>query len=281
MLVEARHDRFRDIPGRSSNAHVLSALAFFEALSELGIPASIKQVNDFNWDDAGTENHVAILPNMTSIPEKLVPRLKTFVQNKNKLIITGLSGYFDENENNTLLTGFPLKPLVGGTIKEIRLVDNIFYYRINDLVDGIPVHMWETEILPVTGTVEGKSGEKVIALRNQFGGGEVLWIPAMIGLGAWLDDNRPLAALLKRELSHHLNNDFSFSEHTQGVFMKILQNGNEFLVILINGKNEETSVGINGMNYKKLMLLYGSKNWLVNGKIHLGGRGTVVFRYIR
>jgi beta-galactosidase len=279
MLLQSRHDHYKDIPGRMSKAHILSALAFYEALSELGISPEIKLADDFKWDEAKTENHVAILPNMTCIPARLVAGLETFVQNKNKLIITGLSGYFDENENNTLLTGFPLKRLVGGTIKEIRLVDNIFYYSINDLTDGIPVHMWETEILPETGTVEGKSGGKVIALRNRFGGGEVLWIPALIGLGAWLDNNRPLAALLKRELSNHFSNNFSFTEHAPGVFMKILQNENEFLVILINGKNEEASVGINGMNYKKLNLLYGNKNWLVNGKIHLEGRGTVVFRY--
>lgn len=279
MLVQSRQDHFRDIPGRMANAHLLSALAFYETLSELGFSPEIKLADDFKWDETKTKNHVAILPDMTSISARLVAGLETFVQNKNKLIITGLSGYFDENENNLLLTGFPLQRLVGGTVKEIRLVDNLFFYCMNNVADGLPVHMWETEILPETGTIEGKSGDRVIALRNQFGRGEVLWIPGMIGLGAWLDDNRPLAALLKRELSSWISKNFSFTEQTPGIFMRILQNEHEYLVILINGKNEEACVSINGLKYEKLKLLCGNKNWLVDGKIHLESRGTLVFRY--
>lgn len=279
MLVEARQDRFRDIPGRGSNAHVLSALAFYEAISELGIPVSIKQIDDFDWDGAGTKNHLVILPNMTCIPEKLVPKLETFVQNKNKLIIEGLSGYFDEYENNWLQKGFPLEKLVGGTIKEIRLVENIFYYKINGMSESIPVHMWETEILPMTGEIEGKSGERVIALRNEFGEGEVLWIPAMIGLGAWIHDNGPLAEMLGKEIRDYNRCPFSFSGHNPGVFMKILQNGNEFMIALINGKDEDTNVMLEGLNFKKLELLYGNEKWLVGNKIHMEGKGTIVFKY--
>ena len=280
MLLQSRHDHFRDIPGRMAKAHILSALAFYEAISELGISPKIKLAGDYNWDEKGIESRVAILANMTCIPEKLISGLKTFVQNKNKLIITGLSGYFDENENNMLQKEFPLRDLVGGRIKEIRLADNIFFYRLNNLDENLPVHMWETEILNETGKVEGSSGNRIIALRNKFGGGEVLWIPGMIGLGAWLDDNKPLAALLKRELSSYTGDVLLFAEHTPGVFMKIMKNDNEFLIALINGKNEDASLNITGMDYKKLKLIYGDKNWLVNGKIHLEKRGTLVFRYI-
>ena len=279
MLVEARQDRFRDIPGRASNAHVICALAFYEALSGLGISASIKQVDDFDWDGAETENHLAILPNMTCIPGKLVSKLETFVQKKNKLIITGLSGYFDEYENNWLQKGFPLEKLVGGTIKEIRLVDHIFNYQMNGMPDGLPVHMWETEILPVTGKIEGKSRGRVIALRNNFGEGEVLWIPAMIGLGAWIYDNGPLADLLQNEIKNYNHCPFSFSGHYPGVLMKVLQNGGEYMIVLMNGKNEESNVIMDGLDYEKLELLYGNEKWLVNNKIHLEGRGTLVFSY--
>jgi beta-galactosidase len=278
MLVQSRQDNFKDIPGRMANAHLLSALAFYETLCELGVSPEIKLADDFKWNETKTEHHVAILPNMTCIPGNLVAGLETYIQNKNKLIITGLSGYFDENENNVLLTGFPLQRLVGGTIKEIRLVDKLFFYRMNGLADRLPVHMWETEILPETGTVEGKSGDRVIGLRNQFDGGEVLWIPGMIGLAAWLEDNRPLAALLKKELGKYTGNEISFTDHTPGVFMKVLRSGNGYLIILINGKKEETSVGISGLKYEELELLYGNKNWPENGKIRLEGRGTLVFR---
>jgi len=279
MLLQSRHDHFRDIPGRMANAHMLCALALYETLSELGLSPEIKLADDFDWDGPEGKSHVAILPNMTCIPAKLVSRLKTFIQNKNKLIITGLTGYFDEHENNLPLEEFPLKDLVGGKIKEIRLEDNIFFYSLNDLDDRLPVHMWETEILNETGTVEGRAGDRVIAVRNNFRGGEVLWIPGLIGLGAWRNDNKPLASFLKKELSRQTGNGFVFTEHTPGVFMKVLQNGNDFLIALVNGKNEEASLDIEGLDNKKLKLLCGDKNWLMNGKIHLESRGTLIFRY--
>jgi beta-galactosidase len=279
MLLQSRLDFYKDIPGRMAKAHMQSTLAFYEAISELGKSAEIKLTGDYNWDEKGTGPRVAILANMTCLPEKLVPKLKSFIQNKNKLIITGLTGYFDEHENNLVQKKFPLRDLVGGTIKEIRLVDNIFYYKLSGLKESLPVHMWETEVINDKGRVEGKSGNRIIALRNQSGGGEVLWIPALIGLGAWLCDNRPLAALLQRELRQFRGNIFSFAQHSPGVFMKILNNGHEFIIILVNGENEKASLTINGVAPKNLKLLYGEKKWLKNERINVGARGTLVFKY--
>jgi beta-galactosidase len=279
MLLQSRLDFYKDIPGRMAKAHMQSSLAFYEAISELGIAAEIKSAGDFNWNETGTGSRVAILANMTCLPENLVDKLKSFIQNKNKLIITGLTGYFDEKENNLVQQEFPLKNIVGGTIKEIRLTDNIFYYRLNGLNESLPVHMWETEIINETGMVEGTSGDRIIALRKRYGEGEVLWIPAMIGLGAWLSDNRPLAALLKRELIGYVGDGASFAEHTPGVIMKVLKNGDEFMVILINGKDEDADVYVKGLQCEEFELLYGNTNWLAEGKIHLKGKGTLVFRY--
>lgn len=279
MLLQSRLDFYKDIPGRMATAHMQSSLALYEAVSELGITAKIKLAGDYEWDETGTGPRVVILANMTCLPENLVPKLKSFIQNKNKLIITGLTGYFDEQENNLVQQEFPLRDIVGGTIKEIRLINNIFYYRLNGLNESLPVHMWETEIIKGTGEVEGTSGDRIIALRNRYGGGEVLWIPVMTGLGAFLNDNRPLGALLKRELIEYVGDGASFAEHTPGVIMKVLKNGNESMVILINGKDEDADISIKGLQCEEFELLYGNKNWLVESKIRLQGKGTLVFRY--
>jgi beta-galactosidase len=194
------------------------------------------------------------------------------------MIITGLSGYFDEHENSVIKTGFPLQNLVGGTIKEIKLVREIFPYKLYDMNDDLPVHMWETEILPTTGEVEGKSGNSVIALRNQFGEGEVLWIPAMIGLGAWLDQNSPLAGLLIKEGFLYCDT-FSFGSHYPGLFMKVLENKNEYLFILVNGTEDSKDVLIRPVDYMKTQFLYGKKISNIPETIHIEGRETLVFRY--
>jgi len=278
MLAEARQNQFGDIPGRSSNAHILSALAFFETLSEMGISAGIKQADDYQWTEIKAKPEVAILPNLTCMPSYLIPELETFVRNGNKLIITGLSGYFDEHENNVIQTGFPLQNLVGGTIKEIKLIREIFPYKLNGMSDSLPVHMWETEIFPATGKVEGKSGNKVIALRNQFGKGEVLWVPAMIGLGAWLNDNGPLAKLLIHE--GLLDSDtFSFGSHYPGLLMKVLKNKNKYMFVLVNGTEDGKDVLIRPLDYLKTQFLYGKMISNVPETIHVEGRETLVFMY--
>jgi beta-galactosidase len=279
MLVEARQDHFSDIPGRKSNAHVLSALAFYETLSELGLSPQIKQANDFNWSDNESAKKMVILPNMTCISSNLVNDFEAFVSNGNKLIITGLTGYFDEFENNVVQTGFPLQNLVGGTIKDIKLVQDIFHYRLYEMNDHLPVHMWETEILPDTGRAEGKSGDKIIALRNQFGKGEVIWIPAMIGLGAWLDDNSPLANLLIKE--GILDNEiFFFGNHYPGLFMKILKNENEYLFVIVNQKEDGRDISIKSLDYVKTEFLCGKMISGISDTIHIGASETLVFRYI-
>lgn len=278
MLVEARQDHSGDIPGRGSNAHILSALAFYETLSEMGVAPGIKQADDYQWSEVKAAPVTAILPNLTCIQPDLIPELETFVRNGNKLIITGLSGYFDEHENNMIQTGFPIEKLVGGTIKEIKLVKEIFSYKLNNMYDSLPVHMWETEILPTTGKVEGKSGDKIIALRNRLGEGEVLWIPAMIGLGAWLDDNGPLAELLINEGLLYLDK-FSFGGHYPGLLMKVLEKGDEYLFVIVNGKEDSKDVMIRPMDYMKTEFLYGKMISNIPETIHIEGRETLVFKY--
>ncbi|KPK88206.1 MAG: hypothetical protein AMS27_00165 [Bacteroides sp. SM23_62_1] len=278
MLVENRQDHFKDIPGRTSNAHILSALAYYETLTELGMSPQIKQANDFNWSGKRSKKQVVILPNMTCIPSQLVHELETFVSNGNKLIISGLTGYFDESENNVIQTGFPLQNLFGGIIKEIKLIREIFPYQLNGLNHSIPVHMWETEILPTTGRIEGKSGDKVIALRNQFGEGEVLWIPAMIGLGAWLDDNKSLAELLINEGLLYLDK-FSFGDHYPGILMKVMENGNDYLFVIVNGTENSKDIMIKPMDYIKTHFLRGKMISNIPETIHIEGRETLVFKY--
>jgi beta-galactosidase len=51
-------------PGRDRGAHVLAALAYFQTLSEMGIPARIKHIHDYDWQTKSAERRLAILPNV-------------------------------------------------------------------------------------------------------------------------------------------------------------------------------------------------------------------------
>ena len=86
-----------DYPGRDSNAHLLAALGFYETLKELGREVNIKHIHDFNWNTGSGGPQTAILPHVTALIPEQVKNIENFVRNGNRLIVTGLTGMFDEN----------------------------------------------------------------------------------------------------------------------------------------------------------------------------------------
>jgi len=138
-----------------------------------------------------------------------------------KLILDELTGFFDENLHNTMKTGFPLASLLGGNISEFKMVDNLFSMNIGQVV--LPAHLWRGYIDNSSAEAVSASNGKIVATRKKSGNGETLWIPSLIGLGAYIDDNRGLADLLTTELKT-IKDDlpFTFASHQKGLLMKTL-----------------------------------------------------------
>ena len=68
MLLQSRFDFYKDIPGRMAKAHMQSSLAFYEVISELGIPAQIKMAGDFNCDSCGMVSFLSFFRPKFKIP---------------------------------------------------------------------------------------------------------------------------------------------------------------------------------------------------------------------
>jgi beta-galactosidase len=281
-MVLARKAAKDGLAGRSANAHILSAISYYQALSELGIPAIFKYTDDFDWENK--TGYVAIIPNAVAIPQRVVKRAETFVANGNKLIIDGLTGYFDENEVNVLQTGFFFEKLCGATIRDIRTKDNIFTTRIDNVPDPLPVHLWQTEILNHTAQVIGREGDRITAVRNKFGKGEVVWLPMLAGLGAWLDTDNALAQLLKNELtSIATQTPITFKQKTKNVIMQILQNGDSYVTVITNGNDEiqEVSLQVNKKLTPKIIFNTNrGETTFSPAKFKLSGKQTIVIKWI-
>ena len=196
-------------------------LGYFKALSEIGVSPNIKAFEEFDFTKNDYRGTTIILANQIAVPNKYASQLEQFVEKGGKLFIDGLTGYYDENVHNRLLTGSPLTKLFGGQISEFRYVDGTFYYEFND-GQKIPSTLWTGFIRPSEKAgIMAKNGDHILATRNSFGNGEVVWIPGLLGMGAW-ENTRPLADYLKAELKLETQ-PFLFRNYQQGILMKVLR----------------------------------------------------------
>ncbi|MFW6300559.1 MAG: beta-galactosidase, partial [Oceanicaulis sp.] len=110
--------------------------------------------------------------------------LATFVDRGGRLIVDGLSAYYDEYAHCTMQTGFLLADLLGGSVRDVLHVADDFLVG-TDLGD-VHAHLWRGEIEPSGGTPMGGGRGTTLALRNRHGAGETIWVPSCLGLGAWV-----------------------------------------------------------------------------------------------
>lgn len=262
MMTEARQSISENIPndyaGRKKGAHIKSSLAYYEALQEMGIAADFISMEDYQWDSIYQQPQAVVVANAMAIPDTLVEPLKRFVQNGNKLIVSGLTGFYNEHIHNVMLTGFPLEDLFGGNVKEIKVVKDRFNIKLNDPELTLPAHLWKGTLHPTTGREIGAENGELIAMRNAFGEGEVVWIPSLIGLGAWQNDNAALAQFLKNEFKPQIESAIRFRQHVPGTLMRTLQNGNRILTVMVNSNDKTTSVALTGLGKRKPRVIDGT-----------------------
>ncbi len=221
--------------GRNPGGAMKSVLGYFEAFSEMGIQCSIKEINEFDFARDDYHGTTVILAHQTSVPSRQWKNLENFVYNGGKLIVDGLTAYYDENAHCIMKTGFPLENLFGGLIKEFKVVGNLFDFTLNDPNLTLSSHLWRGIIQNKTSKPTARLDNEVIATRNTFGKGEVLWMPSMVGLGSRMSEYKNLTMLLNTELNESISTlPFRFKAPQEKMFMKTLKSGNSFITILIN-----------------------------------------------
>ena len=266
--------------GRLVGGVMKSALGYFETLSELGINCSLKEFGEFDFTKDNYAGSTIILAHQISIPSEYAPKLEAFVSKGGKLIVDGLTGFFDDNLHNTMKTGFPFAKLLGGNISEFKAVDNLFDVKIDQLT--LPAHLWRGFIRNTSGKVISTVDGESVATRNQYGKGETLWIPSLLGLGARLGGNEQLAQLLAQELKPNFNKaPYSFASQQKGMLMKTLQSGNSYITIVVNKSKDLKQVALNTADkLKKPSTLFADKKGTVSGQtISISPEETLVIEW--
>lgn len=211
-----------------------SVLGYFEAFSRMGVNVNIKNIEEFDFNRQDYSGTTIILADQISLPDKYASLLEGFVNKGGKLIVDGMTAFFDENMVNRMQTDFPYKKLFGGNIREFRSVADIFRVQWSDY--SLPAHLWRGTIVPETGATASINNGEEIAVRNKIGKGEVLWIPSLVGLGAKLtDDYTSLIRFLSKETSTSLAGaPVKFKTTRGGLIMKTLTSGNSLITVLVS-----------------------------------------------
>ncbi|MGA3129873.1 MAG: alpha-amylase family protein [Terracidiphilus sp.] len=226
-----------DDPARSRDAHILSALGFYEALSRLGPPPNVKYFNDYDWGKETRQPRIAILPDVRELTKPQIHSLRSFVEHGNTLLITGLSGFYGPHAKAWALTDFPLAEITGGQLKEVYLRGKTPLVSLTTPSDAVlPSRLWVSSIDPSSATAIGQQDGEVIGTeRDVQGGGRVIWIPSPIGLGAWLTDAQPLAQYLQVSLSAAQSAPFGLPLTKDHCLLRVLENQGAYVTILTNG----------------------------------------------
>jgi len=248
----------------------------------MGIQCNLKEMGEFDFSKKDYKGVTIILAHQVSVPSKYWKNLEEFVNYGGKLIVDGHTAYYDENALCIMKTGFPLQDLFGGNIKEFKLVSNLFDITLTDPDMTLPAHLSRGTIQKTTSKSIGYFNSEVIATRNVFGKGEVIWIPSLVGLAGRITGYKPLSALLNNELKETIASfPFRFKLHYKDVFMKTLVSGNTYITILINKNIETAKIELVIKNNLKPSILFSDSNGSINKEniVSISPEETIVIKW--
>lgn len=284
MWIEKRLNRNKSAhyEGSDEGGVMKSALSYFEALGEMGIQCNLKEIGEFDFSKKDFKGVTIILANQVSVPSWYWKNLEDFVNCGGKLIVEGNTAYYDENALCIMKTGFPLQDLFGGNIKEFKHVGNLFDIKLTDPDMTLPAHLSRGTIQKTTSKAIGYFNNEIVAARNVFGKGDVIWIPSLAGLAGRITDYKPLSELLYGELTETINAvPFRFESHHKDVFMKTLLSGNTYITIIINKNVERAKIELVIKNNLKPAVLFSNNNGTVTDKkiVTISPEETIVIKW--
>jgi beta-galactosidase len=283
--------------GRKRDAHLIAARGYYKTLQEMGIPVNIKHMHDYSWEEESGAPRLAIIPHATAVTWEQCAAIEKFVKNGNTLLVSGLTGIYDEYgkfiptdnfinqayfRDDYIRIGkeYPWDDILGGKLKEIRFIDEYFQIELTPSHITLPSHLWTGTIDNTNGRVLGKYLGYDIAIQSQTGKGKSIWIPSPIGIGAWEKDNLALSDFLRFYLNDFLEQTpFSFSRKYEDCVLRILKNQDRYLTVVTNGSAlpKECMLIVDDESMEPSLIWGDDKQVAMKGrKINLGPRETVV-----
>jgi len=268
-----------DSPARGRDAHVLEALGLYQALTELGLPARLKHFDDFDWRDTTRPPRLAVLPHVSALTAEQARDAEAFVRGGGTLLVTGLTGFYDAEARFLPSERWPLAELLGARPREVHTPADRAEVAWSSPALTLPSLLWLGEIANDSAEVAARQGGRVTAVRKRAGRGEAVWVPSLVGMGAWLGDGAPLAGLLE-ELAAPFTRDapFRFDGRQAGCLLRVLQNGNAYATVVTNGTAEPRQCRLRLSPRLTPQLLWGEDSPLTsdNPTVSLKARQTTV-----
>ncbi len=237
-----------DDPARDKDQHVLELLGFYKALSRIGPPPRVKHFDDYDWSSPG-KGRVAILPDARVLSASQIDELLAFSKSGGTLLISGLSGLYDEHGKMWALDpAQPFSSITGARWKEVHLVGKEIAVPINvPLGTGsLPSRMWMSSTTPIEARALGTRDGETIATARQFpGGGRVTWIPSPIGIGAWTGDPAPLEKFLAVTFSKtYASLPFTLEANDSPCLLRVMRSGAAYVTVLTNGGDRPAACSV-------------------------------------
>lgn len=233
--------------GRHPTAPQMSMVAAYEAIAAHGTVPAISPMDRFDWENGS--GRAAVITDMVSLPSRYWESMRRFVQSGGKLIVTGLTGFYDENMQCLFMDGFPLEELFGGGISEYKFMRDYFTLTPEEPALEIPAHLWLGIIESSGAEIIGKHDDHIFATRNSYGDGEVIWFPSLIELGVRSPkDETALREFYGWCLAQEIgSSSVRFSSACDGVFMRVLENSGQAMTVLVNRNPEPCKVTVTGV----------------------------------
>ena len=261
-----------------TGSQMYTTFHWFEALSERGYLPQMRNMADYDWEKRG-EGDVVILANSYVVPSNIVPRMVEFAKRGGKIIIEGLTGFYNEEEICTPITNFDLEPLVGGVFEDIRYRETPQYFNIEG-IGKILGHAWHPIVRATSPTAQviGAGKEGAVALHHKLGKGEVYWITPSVSMSQLAkEQSSDLSRIADALLADHLKRQpFRFAGFSEGGLMRVLQSGNEYLTVLTNNTTEPCTLKVVAPKELRATPIFGSAKFSPSGKVTLGSRETLV-----
>jgi beta-galactosidase len=270
---------FQKYEARKKGAVIKSALAYFEMFTEMGINTNFKSIDEYNFTLDDYSGETIILSHQICISVEYVKQLENFVAKGGTLIVDGLTGYFDENVQNTMKSNFLFENLFGANISEFKVVDDLFDMQIAGL--NVKAHLWRGTLDVKTADVIGEYNGKTIAVQNQFGKGKVLYIPSMVGLASRkTEDYTALSQLVSNKLDLTAAKT-GFGVWHEDVMMKTMYSGKSFISLIINksGKAQEIGVTPPGNKLQPEIIFQNKKGIVTRNNININNEETIIIHW--
>ncbi len=257
---------------------LLDLFGYFKAFSAQGITPNVAAIEEYDFEADDFSGQSIVLANQIALPRAYREVLEGFVRKGGTLWVGGLTGYYDEDVHNQMLTGFPYSNLFGGNISEFRYIDQPYTYTLQDFEQAIPTTGWMGLIKPEQkAEILSQHNELATAIRYAYGKGKVIWVPSLLGRAAWEGNAMPLSEYLQE---HMLKDQppFAFTKYQSDILMKTLRSGEKMVTVLINKSAEKKDITMKGAaSQRKPQLIFSSGAGRVNGnKVHITPEETLV-----